>query len=245
MLLRQTIPALQVKANLSNAESHKQRQPWVPWRLESVPDGSRDRRATQQPNGNSSFSSHSHLNSQSTHRPSPIYIFKPFLSFWNPANKTWADFWSSLPPKAFYLRTPRKGTELSEPLKGDTCKTPHIQGVPKTLCGKISWGSASLARKTFSPSWKSSAAERVQPEGICGRREQRGGSSEKDETPNLGGRHLWERPYKIFLKEFHVHCCSTRALSHAVILISALQSFFAFCMNKSAALSCGCLHTLV
>lgn len=116
----------------------------------------------------------SHLNSQSIHRPSPIYIFKPFLSFQNPAIKPKVIFWVLSYLKRFIWGRPSTDTELSEPLKRDTRRTPHIQGVPKTHCGKISWGSASLARKTFSPSWKSSTAERVQPEGICRRREQKG-----------------------------------------------------------------------
>lgn len=42
MLLKQTISVLQVKANLSNAESHNQRQLRVHWRVESFPVGSRD-----------------------------------------------------------------------------------------------------------------------------------------------------------------------------------------------------------
>lgn len=59
MLLKQTIPVLQVKANLSNAESHKQRQLWVLRGVESVPVGSRDVKGNcNKPDGNSSFSSH-------------------------------------------------------------------------------------------------------------------------------------------------------------------------------------------
>lgn len=45
MLLKQTLPVLQVKANLSNAEnaeSHKQRQLRGHWRVESAPVGSGD-----------------------------------------------------------------------------------------------------------------------------------------------------------------------------------------------------------